>query len=230
MHLNKNPLSWPVIGCHTLAMEWQLWLAFLGAAIAISVFPGAGAILSMTTGSAHGVRRSYWTIAGLQIGNMVQLTLVAVGLGAALANSMLAFNIIKWLGVAYLIYLAVQQWRSAGAHLGAQLGPIRESGVLALLTRGCLVNVTNPKGLAFLLAVLPQFIVPSAPLTPQYVLIGLTMVAVDLVVMGAYAGLAARVLGWLSTPRRQLAVNRVFSGLFAAAAVTLSFVRRAAAT
>jgi homoserine/homoserine lactone efflux protein len=94
-------------------MEGQLWLAFLGAAIAISVSPGAGAILSMSTGLAHGVRRSYWSIVGLEIGLMAQLALVAVGLGAAIAKSILAFTVIKWLGVAYLIYLAFRQWRSA---------------------------------------------------------------------------------------------------------------------
>ncbi|CAN5587981.1 LysE family transporter [soil metagenome] len=211
-------------------MEWQVWLAFLGAAIAISVSPGPGVILSMATGLTHGVRRSYWTISGLEIGLMVQLVLVAVGLGAVLTNSVLAFHFIKWLGVAYLIYLAVRQWRSAGLDLRAQLGPAGEAGALGLLSRGALVNLTNPKGLVFLLAVLPQFVVPSAPLLPQYLIIGLTMVAVDLVVMGAYSGFAATVLGWLSTPRQQLTVNRVLSGLFAAAAVVLSFVRRAATT
>ena len=95
--------------------------------------------------------------------------------------------------------------------------------------RGFLVNVTNPKGLVFLLAVLPQFVVPTAPLLPQYLAIGSTMVAVDLVVMGAYTGMAARLLRWLRTPRQQTVLNRTFSGLFATAAVVLSFVRRGAA-
>jgi len=216
------------VGCHTPGMEWQVWVTFLGAAILISVSPGAGAILSMATGLTHGLRRSYWSTVGLEIGLMVQLALVAVGLGAALANSVLAFTIIKWLGVAYLIYLAVRQWRAAGVDLRAQMATSGSGGAGSLLTRGTLVNLTNPKGLVFLLAVLPQFVTPAAPLLPQYLVIGATMVAVDLVVMGGYAGLAARLLGVLSTPRQQLAVNRVFSGLFAAAAVVLSFVRRAA--
>jgi homoserine/homoserine lactone efflux protein len=79
-----------------------------------------------------------------------------------------------------------------------------------------------------LLAVLPPFVMPTAPLLPQYVVVGATMVAVDLVVMGIYTGLAARLLRWLHTRRQQTALNRVFSGLFAAAAVVLSLVRRAA--
>ncbi len=135
-------------------MEWQVWLTFLGAAIAISVSPGAGAILSMATGLSQGLRRSYWAIIGLEIGLMVQLSLVALGLGAVLASSVLAFTFIKWLGVAYLIYLAIRQWRAAETDLRAQLGSATESGVVALVTRGTLVNLTNPKGLIFLLAVL----------------------------------------------------------------------------
>lgn len=210
-------------------MESDLWLAFVGASIAISVSPGAGAIQSMATGLTHGLRRGYWSITGLQIGLMMQLALVAVGLGAAVAKSVVAFTVIKWIGVAYLIYLAVRQWRTATGDLGEQLSVNVEGGRLALLVRGFLVNVTNPKGLVFLLAVLPQFVVPTAPLLPQYLAIGTTMVAVDVVVMGAYTGMAARLLRWLRTPRQQTMLNRTFSGLFATAAVVLSLVRRGAA-
>ncbi|WP_029107662.1 LysE family transporter [Mycobacterium sp. URHD0025] len=209
-------------------MTWQIWLAFLGASIAISVSPGAGAILSMATGLTHSVRRGTWSVLGLQIGLMLQLVLVAVGLGAVVAGSVLAFQIVKWLGVAYLIYLAVQQWRSASQDLHARMGGTVERSRLALMMRGFLVNTTNPKGLVFLLAVLPQFVVPTAPLLPQYLTIAATMVAVDVVVMSLYTGLAARLLNWLQTPRQQTILGRVFSGLFATAAVVLSLVRRGA--
>ncbi|MCX2930154.1 homoserine/homoserine lactone efflux protein [Mycobacterium sp. CVI_P3] len=210
-------------------MQWELWLAFVGAAIAISVSPGAGAIQSMATGLSYGLRRGYWSITGLQIGLMMQLAAVAVGLGAAVAQSVVAFTVVKWIGVVYLVYLAVRQWRSKPFELDQQVKAETGAGRLNLLVRGCLVNVTNPKGLVFLLAVLPQFVVPTAPLLPQYLAIGATMVVVDLVVMGAYTGLAARLLGWLRTPRQQTALNRTFSGLFATAAVVLSLVRRGAA-
>lgn len=211
-------------------MTWQLWLAYLGAAIAISLSPGAGAIQSMATGLTHGVRRGFWSILGLQIGLALQLAVVAVGLGAAVANSLLAFTVIKWLGVAYLIYLAYRQWRTAGIDLREQVSASAEGGRLALVTRGFLVNATNPKGLVFFIAVLPQFVVPTAPLLPQYLAIGVTSIIVDIVVMALYTGLAARLLGWLHTPRQQTALNRVLSGLFATAAVALSLVRRGATT
>lgn len=200
-------------------------MAFMGASFAISLSPGAGAIFSMANGLNLGLRRSYWGIAGLQVGLMTQLALVAVGLGAILAGSALAFTIVKWLGVLYLIYLAIAQWRSAGLDLTADLDS-RDAGRVALLVRGALVNLTNPKGLVFLLAVLPQFVVPTAPLPPQYLAIGATMTVVDVIVMSGYAGLAARLLRWLRTPRQQTALGRTFSGLFATAAVVLSLVRR----
>ena len=90
--------------------------------------------------------------------------------------------------MAYLFYLAVRQWRTAAVDLREQVGTAMDGGGLALVVRGFLVNATNPKGLVFFLAVLPQFVVPTAPLLPQYLAIGVTMVAVDLVVMGLYTG------------------------------------------
>ncbi|MCW1957661.1 MAG: LysE family transporter [Mycobacterium sp.] len=212
-------------------MRWELWLAFIGASIAISVSPGAGAIQSMATGLTHGLRRGWWSIAGLQIGLMTQLAVVAIGLGAAVSKSLVAFTVIKWIGVLYLIYLAVRQWRATADDLAAEVGSVGdEVGRLSLLTRGALVNLTNPKGLVFLLAVLPQFVVPTEPLLPQYLTIAATMLVVDVVVMAGYTGLAARLLGVLRTPRQQTLLNRSMSGLFAVAAVALSLVRRGATT
>jgi homoserine/homoserine lactone efflux protein len=138
------------------------------------------------------------------------------------------FNVIKWVGVAYLLYLAVRQWRTATRDLREQIDTSTNGGRTALVARGFLINATNPKGLVFFLAVLPQFVVPTAPLLPQYLAIGATMVAVDMVVMGLYTGLSVRLLRWMHTPRRQTVVNRVFSGLFGTAALVLSLVRRAA--
>jgi homoserine/homoserine lactone efflux protein len=211
-------------------MRWELWLAFVGASFAISVSPGAGAVQSMATGLTHGLRRGWWSVAGLQIGLMAQLAVVAVGLGAAVTGSLPAFTVIKWVGVVYLVYLAVRQWRITAQDLSAQVQVEVDGGRLALLGRGLLVNMTNPKGLVFLLAVLPQFVEPTRPLLPQYLAIGVTMTVVDVLVMGAYTGLAARLLRVLRTPRQQKVLNRTLSGMFAAAAVGLSLVRRSAAT
>jgi homoserine/homoserine lactone efflux protein len=210
----------------TVDANWHLWLGFVGVSIAVCFSPGAGAIQSMATGVTHGLLRGYWSILGLELGIVLQLCLVAVGLGAAVAESMLTFVIVKWLGVGYLGYLAVRQWRAAGHDLREQMGVVTERGRWSLLTRGFLVNATNPKALMFLLAVMPQFVVPAAPLLPQYGVIGSTFVAVDVVVMSVYAGLSKHLLRWLKTARQLMVLNRTISGLFVIAAVVLSLMRR----
>ncbi|AHC25607.1 MULTISPECIES: LysE family transporter [Mycobacteriaceae] len=209
-------------------MTWQVWLAFLGAAIAISIVPGPGAVQSMATGMSEGLRRGWYSVLGLQIGLMLQLVLVAAGVGAIVANSAIAFTVVKWLGVAYLAYLAIRQWRTAPRDLREEMDAVTPGSRRALVLRGFLVNATNPKGLVFFLAALPQFVTPAMPLLPQYLAIGLTMLAVDIAVMGTYTGLAGRMVGWLHNARQQTILNRAISTMFALAAVVLSLVRRAA--
>ncbi|KJF19778.1 threonine transporter RhtB [Rhodococcus sp. ACPA4] len=209
-------------------MSWHVWLAFFGASWVISLSPGAGAIASMSSGLAVGLRRGYWNILGLQLGLLLQIGIVAAGVGAILANSTAAFSIIKWLGVAYLVYLGVRQWRSAPSEITTDSEAARRSGPM-MMVRGFLVNASNPKAVVFMLAVLPQFLDPNAPLVPQYLIIAATMCAVDVVVMTGYTGLAARVLRLMRSPKQQRITNRVFAGLFFGAAGFLSSIGRAAA-
>ncbi len=207
------------------SMNWHVWLAFLGASVGISLSPGAGAIASMSTGLRYGLRRGYWNIFGLQLGLLLQIAIVAVGLGAVLANSALAFTAIKWFGVAYLAYLGIRQWRAAPTDIADGL-PVADRGI-AMLGRGFLINASNPKAVVFMLAVLPQFLTPADALLPQYLAIAATMVAVDLLVMTGYTSLAARVLTLMRSHRQQVATNRAFAGMFFVAATFLATVRRA---
>lgn len=205
-------------------MTWQVWAAFLGASLAISLSPGAGAVTSMSTGLAVGLRRGYWNILGLQIGVVLQIAVVAAGIGALVAGSDVAFEVIKWFGVAYLAYLAVAQWRATPTEADVTV-EVTELSPRALVTRGFLVNASNPKAVVFMLAVLPQFLDPARPLVPQYLAITATMVTVDVLVMTGYTGFAAKVLRALRSPRQQRAVNRGFACAFALAALLLALIR-----
>ncbi|WPO99778.1 LysE family transporter [Pseudomonas sp. HR96] len=210
-------------------MALHTWLAFFAACWVISLSPGAGAIASMSCGLQYGFWRGYWNALGLQLGLVLQIFIIAAGLGAVLAASATAFTCIKWFGVLYLLYLAVRQWRAAPADLQDEAGVRPLGKPLTLVFRGFLVNISNPKALVFMLAVLPQFIDPHAPLVAQYLTISVTMVCVDLLVMAGYTGLASRVLRLLRTPRQQRRMNRTFAGLFAAAATFLAMLRPAGA-
>ncbi len=210
-------------------MTLETWLAFLVACWVISLSPGAGAIASMSCGLQYGFWRGYWNAIGLQIALAMQIAVVAAGVGAVLATSSLAFSLIKWFGVVYLLWLAVKQWQAVPSMLDDSAAPRPIGRPLALVFRGFLVNASNPKAIVFILAVLPQFLDPQRVLVLQYLHMGATMVVVDLIVMAGYTGLASRVLRLLRTPRQQRLVNRSFAAMFAGAAALLATVRRAVA-
>jgi homoserine/homoserine lactone efflux protein len=210
-------------------MALETWLAFFIACWVISLSPGAGAIASMSCGLQYGFWRGYWNALGLQIGLALQIAIVAAGVGALLGTSVLAFSLIKWFGVFYLLWLAVAQWRALPSDLASESGVRPLGRPLALVLRGFLVNASNPKAVVFMLAVLPQFIDPHAPLTAQYLTIAVTMISVDLIVMAGYTGLASKVLSALRSPRQQRLMNRTFAVLFVAAAGLLASISRAAA-
>ena len=208
-------------------MSWQLWLAFFAAAWAISLSPGPGAVAVMSASLQHGFARGYFATFGLVLGLWTQLLVVGAGVGALLAASALAFSIVKWIGVAYLVHLGVRQWRAPPLALAATTGERAQPTTRRrIVVEAWLLNAVNPKGTAFMLAVVPQFLTPSTPLVPQYLAIAETLTFTDLVVNAGYAALATRLLGCLRTPSRARAVQRTFGALFVALGVLLATFKR----
>src|SRR5262245_30449150 len=125
-------------------MALETWLAFFAAACLISLSPGAGVISCMAAGLRFGLARAMWNIVGLIAGILLVMALVATGLGALLAASSVAFTVVKWLGVAYLVYLGISQWRAPAIAIdpdktASELGGTRRQ----LFVKGFLVNATN---------------------------------------------------------------------------------------
>ena len=210
-------------------MRWEVWLAYFAACWVIAVSPGSGAVLSMSHGLSYGLRRTTTTIFGLQAGLVIVLLVAGGGLGALLLASEQAFMVVKTIGALYLIYLGIQQWRArVEADAGQDGGPVR----VAVMSRrrrfatGLLTNVTNPKGIIFMVAVLPQFIDPNRPLALQLAILAATMCCVDLVVMHGYALLASRMQGLFRNARAVLWQNRFFGSVLMAVGAALFFVRR----
>ena len=200
-------------------MALTTWLTFLFAATLIAVSPGPGAATSMSVGLRHGYWAALRAILGLQSALVIQLSIVAAGLGALLAASTTAFNIMKLLGAAYLIWLGIQKWREAPQAVEGENIAMPPSG---LFVQGLLVNLTNPKAVVFMAALTPQFIDPARPQWLQFVIIGVTMCSVDSIVMSGYALLAARLRRWVRNPRAQRVQNRFFGGVFVGAGALLA--------
>jgi homoserine/homoserine lactone efflux protein len=209
-------------------MTFETWAAFLVAAILISVSPGAGAVACMATGMRYGYRLGIWNIFGMQVGIALQLAIVGAGLGAVLAASTLAFTILKWLGALYLAYLGWRAWSAPAVPLSVDRASMPPTTPGALFAQGFLVNATNPKATVFFLAVLPPFIDPARSLLPQYLTVVATLTVVDLVVMSGYTLFAAKVLRLMRAPAQIRLMNRVFGGLFVAAAALLATFKRTA--
>lgn len=221
-------------------MDLHVWLAYFVAAWVIAISPGSGAVLSMTHGLAYGVRHSRPTILGLQAGLSIVLLIAGVGVGALLVASATAFTVVKVLGACYLVWLGWRQWVAPVAADATVSGATTEKAVTQSLPSGLpsakqrfmlgmLTNVTNPKGIVFMVAVLPQFISPHRPLWLQLLILLVTSVAVDLVVMHGYAWLASRAQRWLASARARRAQNRVFGGVLMAMGASLFMVKRVAA-
>lgn len=206
-------------------MSYQIWFAYMLACWVISISPGAGAIASMSSGLNYGFRRGYWNAIGLQLALLVQIMVVAAGVGVLFATTPVAFLVVKWFGVLYLLYLAYIQWTAKTQSIDIQAEQPTKS-IPKLILNGFIVNISNPKAIVFLLAVLPQFLDLSKPQWIQYVIMATTMVTIDLIVMAGYTGLAAKVLRLLKSPKQQKYMNRTFAVLFSCAAGLLSLVHQ----
>lgn len=205
-------------------MALETWLAFAAAALLISISPGAGAVNTISTGLRYGVKGTLPAIMGLQLGYGAQVILVGVGLGALLSQSQLAFELIKWFGVAYLLWLGYQKWREPPLDMTVDNLP-RES-TRKQFWQAALVNLTNPKATVFLLALFPQFVNPhSQSQFEQYAVMGTTLIVSDILVMVGYASLAQFMARWMKSERHQRLQNRIFGGMFAGAAALMASYR-----
>ena len=122
-------------------MTWNMWLAFLVASVVISVTPGPGAVLSIATGMRHGYSNALRAISGLQTALLIHLSIVALGLGAVLAASDVAFLALKIAGALYLVWLGIQKWRAPVEEIDENALPSRKGRGFYL--QGVLVNVAS---------------------------------------------------------------------------------------
>jgi homoserine/homoserine lactone efflux protein len=212
-------------------MSFATWLTFVFAGVLIAISPGSGAVLSMSHGLAYGVRKASATVLGLQLGLVLILVIAGAGVGSLLLASAVAFTVVKTVGALYLIWLGVSQWRAPVETAGVPVAGLaaHPSFGRRVLT-GFLTNATNPKGIVFMVAVLPQFIAGDAPVLPQLAVLAATMVAIDTTVMHGYAFLASRMQRWFHDARAVRLQNRFFGGVLMAVGALLFFVKRGPAT
>lgn len=207
-------------------MQLDIWLTMLVASIVISVSPGAGAVVSMNYGLRYGLKRSYAAILGLQIGLLTQTFVVVIGLGSLITQSLTLFNIIKWIGVAYLIFLGVMKFVEKPM-LPQDAENIKAFSFKKALIQASLINMTNIKATVFLVAFIPQFLDPTRPIWTQFFIICATLVVVDVIVMTGYSSLASKLKFMVKSLRAITIQNRITGAFLLLAALFVSTAKRA---
>lgn len=206
-------------------MQFSLWLALAGAGALISFTPGAGAINTMSNSLNAGFRRSMWGILGQQAALVIHVVIVALGVGVLVASSPTAFNVIRYAGAAYLVYLGVRQFLSKPDLAEEQTAALRNEPAWSIFRRGLWVNLLNPKAIVFFLAFMPQFIRTEQPLLPQYLVLTATIVGIDILVMWFFFAAAARSFQrFTQTTRGQLVLSKVFGVLFVGVGILLALI------
>jgi len=199
----------------------EFWLAYVATVLVLMVAPGPSHLLMLANSIGHGFRRATLTAAGDLSANVLQMLAAGLGLAAALAASAEAFLVVKWAGVAYLVWLGVRMIRRANllSDAGANPAPAAVGGA-GLFAQGFVTSAANPKAVVFFAALFPQFLRADEPLAPQLLVLGATYVAIDAAFLSAYGGFAAT-LGRLWRERAARLLPRLAGGLLIGAAVLL---------
>jgi len=198
-----------------------LFLAFVAAVVVLMLIPGPNVALIVANSVAYGPRFGLLTVAGASSAMVAQLALTALGMTELLGALGLWFGYLRWIGVAYLVYLGLAQWRAPAVDL-AKTRPEPKS-IRSLYLRALLVSLTNPKTLFFYGAFFPQFVSPSRPIGVQIAILSATFLALAILVDSGWALVAARARGLL-TSRGRLR-NRISGGILIGAGAALALAR-----
>ena len=199
-------------------MNPHTWLIYFVAAIGLSLSPGPNGLLALTHGVLHGRRKALYTIFGGALGFVAVIALSMFGIGALLKSSLMWLVVMKWVGGAYLVWLGVQVWRSPPIGLDVH-GAVQPRAGWSLFRQGTLSALTNPKGLLFFTAFLPQFIDPSRSLFLQFAVMAGTFAVVEIATEVFIASMAHRISPWLRRIGRRF--NQACGGIFVAIGVAL---------
>jgi len=197
-----------------------LMSAFIPTFFLVSVTPGMCMTLALTLGMSQGMRHSLWMMAGELLGVGLVATLAVCGVAALMLQFPAWFFYLKCLGAGYLLYVAWQMWWAKGSFQLPEVGTAR---VLMprgqLFGQGFVTAVSNPKGWAFHMALLPPFIDPGLAFWPQLLVLLAILLLLEFSCLLLYAGSGKAMAGFFSSPSRAQWLNRLCSGLMVAVAV-----------
>ncbi len=208
-------------------MDFQLWIAFVSASIALLLIPGPTVILVLSYALSQGRKVAVASAAGVTLGDLIAMTASLAGLGALVLTSAAHFTIIKWIGAAYLIWMGIGMLRSAGAQKGLHVIETAVLPVGRIFRHAAMVTALNPKSIMFFIAFVPQFIHPEAPLLPQFAILIGTFVGLAAINALVYALLADRLRNTIKRPAVLTWLTRAGGSALIAMGALTATLRRA---
>lgn len=206
-------------------MSFETWLAFtLTSAVLISI-PSPNNLMVMAYGLRHGTKHSLFTVFGVVPGTIVAMILSFIGLGGLLAASSFLFNLTKWIGAAYLVYLGIMLWKNSPNPSEVEIDQKKVSKT-KILIQSFTVSLLNPKGIIFYMAFMPQFISPTEPVIPQMFILGGTFALLVLPINSVYVLLTGRLRTTIQNSRIIQIMNRTGGVLLILAGIATATLKR----
>jgi threonine/homoserine/homoserine lactone efflux protein len=194
----------------SLLPEWSAFSVFLVAALAVGISPGPGMLYAVARGIGQGSGAALVSVLGLSTGSFVNCLIAALGMSAVLAASALAYDIVRYLGAAYLCYLAYRILRASGEAVA--VGKLRTDGLGRIYVQGIITNIVNPKSALFYLSFVPQFVDPArGNAFMQFIMLGLIFNISGNIVNLLVAMFFGRIGDWLSRHPRVWQYQRWFT-------------------
>ncbi|MFN0265308.1 LysE family translocator [Tepidamorphus sp. 3E244] len=200
-------------------MSLESWLSYVAVLLVFMATPGPSHLLMLANSVTNGAARAMATAGGDLSANTLQILAAALGLAGLTILAQGAFEVVKWAGVAYLVWLGIAKIRNASRHAARATTP--RASLRQLYWQGFITSAANPKAVIFFAALLPQFIDHGQPLAAQFALLGATYIIVDGAFLSAYA-IASAPIGRFVRGRWEATVERAAGGGFILAALLLA--------
>lgn len=207
-------------------LNLSLFSMFIVISLANIFAPGAGVVYAITTGIQGGLKGNFWCRIGLAVGILVLMTTSVSGLGVIVANSPTIFTVLRFIGIAYLIYLGIKAWRAPATSLIAD-GAIPAHNGRRQFAEAFMLQITNPQPLVFFISLLPQFIDQKLAYIPQVVIMTVVYSFLVFAVMTIYTFAVARARTFFKSPQASLILRRTSAVFFfiIAALVIVTMIR-----
>lgn len=205
-------------------MDLTLWLSFVGTVLILVVTPGPSVLLVTANSMKYGAKKATGTILGDLSANLLQIILASAGLASIIISSAELFQLIKWFGVAYLIYIGFRKVISK-PKIEWNKSIVKDRSFFNLYTEGFLMSAANPKAIVFFAALFPLFIKESLPFLPQVIILAITFLILDGLSLSVYTRFATKLKGYLENKEKIYLQNKIVGSLLILSGLMLSLVK-----